>query len=128
MKKELIELDATMQKNETCANDSFEVQSKVLALLLNHKVTAFHFPRDWIKQENNEATSELFQCLVAQRPPSLHTLVGLTSCLTEFRTVPNHPFIDALDFLPNIEVLHMDGHLLGDTELCRIADQLPKLR
>jgi hypothetical protein len=127
MKKQLVELDAKMQGNESGAKDSFEVQCQVLALLLNHKITAFHFPQELMKKENMAAATELCRSLIAQRPPDLHTLVSRSPCTDNFWNVG--PLVNSmLGVLPNIEVLQIDGCLFGDEELRRIADQLPKLR
>jgi len=131
MKKELIELDAEMQEDEEASSeDSFEVQCQVLALLLNHKVTAFHFPPELMDLKNEVAATELCRKLVAQRPSGLDTIVSLTSpSPDDFWDFTFTPLVMSMvDVLPNIEVLRMDGCVFGDTELCRIADQLPKLR
>jgi hypothetical protein len=121
MKKELIDLDAEMHE------DNFEVQCQVLALLLNHKVTAFYFPYNLMIKDNEAAATDLCQSLVAQRPPGLDTLVSMSSSAGDYWNF-TPLVISMVDAFPLIEVLLMDGCVFGDTELCRISDQLPKLR
>jgi hypothetical protein len=127
MKKEIIELDAKMQEDKVVSEDSFELQCQVLTLLLNHKITAFHFPRDLMDLENEAATTDLCQSLVAQRPPGLHTIIGVSGYRED--NWDTTPLVKSMvDAFPLIEVLKMDGCTLTDDDLCRISDQLPNLR
>jgi hypothetical protein len=125
MKKELIKLDAKMQ--EDASEDSFEVQCQVLGMLLNHKVTEFHFPQELMIMDNKAAATALCRRLVDQRPHRLHTLVSLSPSTDDYWDFT--PLVNSMvAVFPNIKVLRMDGCMFGDNELCRIADQLPKLR
>jgi hypothetical protein len=129
MKKELIELDAEMQKNETAAKNSFEVQSQVLGHLLNPEITTLYFPRELTRIENQAAGIDLCKKLVALRPPALHTVVALSPLSTfednwSTKTLTN----SLVEAFPNIEVLRVHGCVWGDDDLRNVADCLPKLR
>ena len=129
MKKELIELDAKMQENEEGATDSFELQCQVLGLLLNHKITTFHFPLELMRDENKSAGTALCQKLVALRPPGLHTIVGMSPSTFAEDSWNIRSLVNSLvDVFPNIEVLRMDGCVWSDDDLRNVADHLPKLR
>lgn len=130
MKKELIELDAKLHEDEKqVTKDSFELQCQVLGLLLNHKITTFHFPLELMINENEAAATELCHRLVAERPPGLHTLVGLSPYNYREDSWDFRPLVNNLvDVFPNIEVLQIDGCTWNDDDLRKVADHLPNLR
>jgi len=76
MKKELFELEAEKQNRE---EKEVELQCQMLKLLLNPKITSFNFPRGLYLETNQPLVTELWQSLVAEQPPDLHTqLLRLT--------------------------------------------------
>jgi hypothetical protein len=130
MKKEIIDLDAKLQKDKVPTEDSFELQCRILGLLMNHKITEFYFPLELMREENEAAATEVCSKLVAQRPPNLHTVISFSPRNygeEDYWTI--RPLVDSMvDVFPNLEVLQFDGCIFGDGGLRMVAEQLPKLR
>lgn len=126
MKKELIERDFRNRRNVAKPKDSFEVQCHVLQLLLNPKITSMSLPTNFFNEENLAVSTDLCHRLLAVQLPVLHTLANWSDVHNcgEIKLL----FSNVLDALANIEVLEFSGLLLSDKELCRMANQLPKLR
>lgn len=128
MKKELIELDSIV--SGSIPADSFEVRCHLLQLLLNPKITSICLPYSTLRteEENLAASTDLCHSLLAARLPELHTL---TSSYSSWETQGDMKLLilnNILDTFSTIEVLNLGQFVLDDTDLCRIADQLPKLR
>jgi hypothetical protein len=70
MRKELIELESELRISE-----DVEVKCQALQLLLNKKITSFHFPSDLSKSDHHAVATALWRHLVAERPSDLHTIV-----------------------------------------------------
>jgi hypothetical protein len=137
MKKELIELLAEMLMEDP---DGLEEdlnlppgtadyqQLTVLQLLLNKKLTSFHFPTDL--QVSKGQVTELWQGLMEVRPPDLHTVVWRNNYLDKEWNV--RPFLNSLlsvpAVFPNLEVLRLETLKCKDNDLINIADHLTKLR
>jgi hypothetical protein len=100
MKKELFELEAEKQNME---EKEVELQCQMLKLLLNPKITSFNFPRGPELATNQPLVTELWQSLVAEQPPDLHTIV----CKWNWN---QRPFFDSiLAVVPNLQVLRLNS-------------------
>lgn len=132
MRKELIELEALMQTEaedqDEIYEDQVEQQCQVLKLLLNDKVTSFHFPSG-LDLSKQTAASALWRRLVAERPPDLQTIV--------FRCRPDsytpgwviRPFFsNMVTLFPQLQVLQLDTFTCHNSHLTKIADNFPQLR
>jgi hypothetical protein len=123
MKKELVDLEAEMQKE---ANDYKEnrknaaLQSKVLQFLMNKEITAFHFPPG-LNSDTELSATALWQTLVAEQPSDLHTIV--CKCW-DVRPI----FDSLLTALPKLKVLRLENFKCTDLDLIKIAHHLTKLR
>jgi hypothetical protein len=126
MKKELVEMEFKMQeKAEDEENIRFaELQCKMLQLLLNNKITTFHFPPG-LNSDSQTAASALCQNIDAEQMPDLHTIIR--KCLFD-RCWDVKSFFSTLHKFPNLEVLQLARFECDNAELCSIADQLPNLR
>jgi hypothetical protein len=87
MKKELIELLGELMHRENYNRD-FELECQMMQLLLNPKVTSFIFPRG-LKSDDQNAATELWQSLLEEQPPELHTMI-LSRCNWNKRQGDNH--------------------------------------
>jgi hypothetical protein len=127
MKKELMELQVEMQQESSKDRRNGEdpyLESKGLQLLMNKKITSFHFPPDLTG--SGVTATKLWQSLVAEQPPDLHTII--CNC-TKNKRWDVEPFFDSLlPLFPNLEVLWLANFYCSDQELIKIADHLPKLR
>ena len=126
MKNELLELELKKQDEDEEKRKYDVVQWQVLQLLLNQKITSFSFPRE-LDPEDQTAVTELWQSLVVERPPDLHTII------TRYSFAPTkwnqRPFFNRLLLaFPNLKVLQLIQFECNDTDLISIAEQLPKLR
>jgi hypothetical protein len=128
MKKELIELGVEIQEQEATVEENHEdaeLQCKVLQLLLNKEITSFHFPPG-LNLYHEEMVTELWQSLLAMKPPDLHTIV--CKC-TNDESWDVRPFFDSLlPAFPNLAVLRLDNLECNNQDLINIANHLPKLR
>lgn len=130
MRKQLIELDAQLdmkRDEEGVPAENVEQQCRVLQMLLCSKVTTFQFPLG-LSSENEAAATKLWQSLVAERPPDLHTIIRKCG-----KGVVDpwaiEPFFDSmLKSFPNLETLKLDRFTCNNAHLYSIASHLPKLR
>jgi hypothetical protein len=128
MKRDLIELDAENQANSYRGYPrDVELECQMLQLLLNPKITSFSFPRNlfWCNQPAGDA---LWQSLLAEQPPDLHTIVSRSSL--KYGTWNMKPLFDSmLPLFPNLEVIRLEHFECTDADLINIAAQyLPKIR
>lgn len=132
MKKELMELQAKDFPDTISGSDhgDIEMQCQMLQLLMNKKITTFNFPMD-LKSDNQATATELWQSLLAEMPPDLHTII-VRNRPKDYAIKPwdARPFFDRLLLMlvPNLEVLLIDKFVCDDSDLSKIADHLPKLR
>jgi hypothetical protein len=108
-------------------DEDVELQCQMLQLLLNKKLTTFHFPRG-LSSENQAAATELGQGLLAQRPPDLQSVVRKCH---ENVVIPwdLDPFFDSmLPLFPKLQTLQLERFTCNDSHLGSIAAPLPKLR
>jgi hypothetical protein len=124
MKKELIELMPLLhpenEKHYAFSEDP-EQQCQMLQLLLNQKLTSFHFPCR-LRSVHQGATADLWHCLLRERPPNLTTIVSKQG--SDFR-----PFVmNMLPKFPKLEVLRLGYFLCKNADLSRFALHLQNLK
>jgi hypothetical protein len=116
-----MEFEAKMEANLKDA----DVRCKVLQLLMNKKITSFHFSPDLILEAGN---SDVWQSLLVEQPHDLHT-IAFCNCIDESKSWDVEPFFNSLLHLfPNLQVLRLRNFECNDEVLIKIADHLTKLR
>jgi hypothetical protein len=115
----LLELEANQDVGD-------EQHWKVLNLLLNSKITTFHYPPS-LDLVSQTAASALWQSLVEARPPDLHTIV--CRCLGRDGNCNVRPIFNSLlSAFTGLEELRLKRFVATNADLCNIADCLPNLR
>lgn len=134
MKKELIELEAKNQETSLLAaatpgeiEEDVVLQCQILQLLLNKKITTFHFPTG-LNLDSQANANALWQALVDEQPPDLHTIVK--RCRDDGTTPWNMEafLLSMLGIFPDLQVLRLEHFVCDDSHLCKIAEHQPKLR
>lgn len=111
-------------KMEAHLEDSV-ARSKVLQLLMNKKITSFHFSPDLILDSGK---SDVWQSLLAEQPHDLHT-IAFCNCIDESKSWDFEPFFNSLlHSFPNLQELRLHNLECNDKVLTKIAGQLTKLR
>jgi hypothetical protein len=124
MKNELLELMAEKQEHFPFGDAE---DCLMLKLLLNQKITTFSFPSD-LELEHEHLATELWQSLVAERPPDLDTIVS-RHWVTDTVCWDRRPFfVSLLPVFPNLQVLRLEKFECNDADLIKISLRLPKLR
>jgi hypothetical protein len=123
MKSELFQLEAKRLVEDI---EDIEMHRRALKLLINSKITSFAYPPGpGLVSLQAAAFHELWNDLVEERPPDLHTIVCRS--LSDDGNV--RPIFDsALTAFTGLEVLQIENFVASDVDLCSIADRLPKLR
>jgi hypothetical protein len=118
-------LQQQSSKHGRNSKDRF-LQCTVLQMLMNKKITSFHFPPDLMG--SGVTATNLWQSLLAQRPPDLHTIVCY--CINKNMCWDVRPFFNSLlPLYPNLEVLRLaDNFYCTNQDLINISHHLPKLR
>jgi len=131
MKTELLELHGALQEERLPLhiydNKYREIMFKVLALLLNPKVTRVVFPFGLIWAPVSDGGYSLMRRLVEVQPPDLHTIETDNSFIVGCQQIK--PLLNTmLDRFRQLEVLRLGGLVCDNGNLRAIADHLPKLR
>jgi hypothetical protein len=117
MRNELIQLDTDMGVNRSNSSE----RCQMLKLLLNQEVASFRFP-SYLRLADDHAVTELWQGLLAEQPPGLHTVIS-SSHWNQQRLF----FDSMLPWFPKLEALEL-GLVCNDVDLTNISEQLPNLR
>jgi hypothetical protein len=126
MKKELTDLEAKIEEQSNGTDfKNAKLQSEILQLLMNKKLTSFHFPRGLNLLLLNSAT-KLWERLLVEQPPDLHTIVCKCTMLNSLDIRPF--FSSLLSVFPKLEVLRLANFDCTNHDLIKIAHHLPKLR
>jgi hypothetical protein len=127
MKKELLDLDAKMQSEAEEENrDDFHLQFMMQLLLVNPKITSFHFPPGLNLDSGDGVATNLWHSLLRERPSDLHTIV--CKC-DKYKSWDVRPFFNSLvPAFPKLEVLQVGNFKCTDQDLHIIAEKLTKLR
>jgi hypothetical protein len=106
-------------------------QCQMLQLLLNQKMTSFHFPLGLMYEDLQGAILDLWHSLLWTKLPNLTTIVIATSYLDETGTdwdIKSFIFTSMLTVFPNLEELRLENFVCDDADLSKIAQHLPRLR
>jgi hypothetical protein len=94
---------------------------QMLRMLLNQDISSFRFPV-YVRSAGHHAVTELWQGLLAEQPPGLHTIIS-SSLWNQQRLF----FDSMLQWFPKLEALEL-ALVCTDVDLTNIAEQLPNLR
>jgi hypothetical protein len=140
LKTELVELEPVLQTEYVESDiepgedfeyqDNIDQQCQILQLLLNQKMTSFHFPLGLMYADHQCAISDLWHSLLREKPPNL-TTIAIESCyLDEWGTDWDIKAFatSMLPVFPKLEELRLDYFECDDVDLIKIAQHLPRLR
>jgi hypothetical protein len=111
--------------------DCIEQQCQMLQLLLNQKMTSFHFPPR-LRSVHQGAVSDLWHSLLREKPPNLTTIVSNWNYIEieegEIDWDIEASVASILPVFPKLQVLKIAHFVCDDAELSRISLHLPCLR